>query len=491
MSVTVPASFKTLVKLVAKAFYSGDVPPRDPNEPPPTTAKAKQQAEYKGLAIVVLNALLNREWTSEDDLARDLKLHPKQLRKTLRYLEQDHILQREHIKKARTRKQDDGTDGTAGEVVEDEDDINPRVQLNSFCSIDYPALLDMVQLRLHLMHKYLKDSVQDQDPIQEYLCPTPDCGSRYTTLQAPFLIDLTDGLFHCERCGAVLQAALGRGGEVGDEASRRQRRADLKNLQARMDAQLKPLTDQVARVKDMRIPDFGSLKDWAADNKAREARAANGGRGGGGGAGRANGLQGIDDEYRETQVEVDMGGGASSAQPSAAPKEIPRWLWREGMNVPKPGTAEAAAADAKEDAKQADGTAADVQEAYVTAWMEAVRRQQEALGGATTDVMPEQKEDVEGPARKRIKTESGAEAAGPAIKAEVKPEPSFPEEEPEWEDAAHPAGQPAAAAGQTAAQEPEWEDAAPQAGQEEPEWEDAGPSQAHDDGEDDLQWEDT
>ena len=40
------------------------------------------------MAIVVLDALTRREWVKEDDLARDLKVSQKHLRRVLVYLEQ-------------------------------------------------------------------------------------------------------------------------------------------------------------------------------------------------------------------------------------------------------------------------------------------------------------------------------------------------------------------------------------------------------------------
>lgn len=42
-----------------------------------------------------------------------------------------------------------------------------------------------------------------------------------------------------------------------------------------MQVQLKPLTDQLARVKDLTAPDFGSLQAWEARANAA-ARAENG-----------------------------------------------------------------------------------------------------------------------------------------------------------------------------------------------------------------------
>lgn len=46
------------------------------------------QAAFPGLGAIALDALTRREWVKEDELAQQLKVHPKVLRRVLRYLEQ-------------------------------------------------------------------------------------------------------------------------------------------------------------------------------------------------------------------------------------------------------------------------------------------------------------------------------------------------------------------------------------------------------------------
>ena len=41
-----------------------------------------------GLGVITLDALTRREWVKEDELAAEIKVHPKVLRRVLRYLEQ-------------------------------------------------------------------------------------------------------------------------------------------------------------------------------------------------------------------------------------------------------------------------------------------------------------------------------------------------------------------------------------------------------------------
>lgn len=42
--------------------------------------------------------LFRRQWVREEDLAKDLKLHSKQLRRTLRFLEEEKLVARDHRK---------------------------------------------------------------------------------------------------------------------------------------------------------------------------------------------------------------------------------------------------------------------------------------------------------------------------------------------------------------------------------------------------------
>ena len=46
------------------------------------------QVPIIGLGVIVLDGLLRREWVKEDELASDLKIHPRIMRKSLRWFEQ-------------------------------------------------------------------------------------------------------------------------------------------------------------------------------------------------------------------------------------------------------------------------------------------------------------------------------------------------------------------------------------------------------------------
>lgn len=52
---------------------------------------------YLLLLLIVSRMLcLRRQWVREEDLAKDLKLHSKQLRRTLRFFEEEKVVTRDH-----------------------------------------------------------------------------------------------------------------------------------------------------------------------------------------------------------------------------------------------------------------------------------------------------------------------------------------------------------------------------------------------------------
>ena len=116
---------KRLVKLAARAFYD-DITTKGDNQP------KTGRSDNRGIAVVVLDALTRfvllsksskarfsifflflvvvelrllifcfywicrRQWVREEDLAKDLKLHSKQLRRTLRFFEEEKLVTRDH-----------------------------------------------------------------------------------------------------------------------------------------------------------------------------------------------------------------------------------------------------------------------------------------------------------------------------------------------------------------------------------------------------------
>ncbi|CAL8465978.1 g5514 [Coccomyxa elongata] len=472
----VPAHFQKLVQLVGRAFYASECPPRD-QDPEATQGPRKgTNAEFIGLGVITLDALTRREWVKEDELANELKAHPKVLRRVLRYFEQEQLVAREHRKEAHKRKQKgassgrssgdgwadgEGTaSGLAGDVVvENEDELPPKALLHSYCTLDYGRLLDVTQLRLFKMRKALKDKLKDSNPVLEYVCPS--CGARYTTLQAASLINFSDGEFHCEHCDSVLRSGRDEGAAGGGEGARQLRLKATKLLQEKMEEQLQPLFALLEDIQGRlarggKIPSFGSLKDWALARMDAQRVA--------------NGTAGRLDEG-PASIEVDIAGPATAPAPvvEAAPRELPPWL-RAAAAASRGGPSASASAARSEEstgtgtdfrAQQASSTdQQDIQAAYVRQYLEQVKQTQAQLAAQTGGVPAGRNQNFPAEARsgsegeKRLKTEHDWVAA--PVKPEAQPKEAKDEEE--WELAA-PAGPPVDVAKEEEDSDLEWEEA--------------------------------
>mmetsp|Transcript_17360 Transcript_17360/g.44111 ORF Transcript_17360/g.44111 Transcript_17360/m.44111 type:complete len:462 (-) Transcript_17360:188-1573(-) len=452
------AGFKQLVRLAARCFYSGQVPPPD------TTRNKRKGMDTRGLAVVALDALTRREWVEEDELAADLKINPHVLRKTLRVLEDEQFLRREHRKFKDKQKAEE-----AAAAGEERKPLYAKTQ--SLCCIDYPRVVEILQLRIHLMRKKLKDELEEADPIMTYRCGM--CRKTYTSFDAVRLLSFTDHKLHCEDCESEVEQELGADGETGDDDQRRARKQMRKKLQAKMEMQLKPLLSQLNEVKGVDPPDYGFHQDWTREQALKVIKRQNAANGSGAaknGAG-ANGAQLDPHWFDKMAVEVDLVSQEDAAadvkkEEAPAGKEMPAWMVTE---ADRQKAAEAAANAPKEPAEQDKRNAADVDDVhqeFVRQYMAAVAKRQQEVSSLRSAGQPDSK---------RLKTEAGPSA--PASVPAVKPEPTggaVKEEAIQWEEA-------------QALQEDDdvqWEDAAPAP---KTEAEAAGAGGADDD---DFEWED-
>lgn len=328
--------FNRLVKLAARAFYDditkGDHQPRT------------GRSDNRGIAVVVLDALTRREWVKEENLAKDLKLHSKQLRRTLRFFEEEKLIARDHRKEtskvakihnaAVAATTDGQSNGREGESKE-------KLHTHSYCCLDYAQIYDIVRYRIHRMKKKIKDEMEDKNTVQEYICP--NCSKRYTALDALRLISEEDDNFHCERCNGELVAesdklAAEEMGD-GDDNARKRRREKLKDMLERMETQLKPLMDQLTKVKDLQVPELRTLFAWERD--AYAAGRANGDSSSNDPSRSSQGFSGTPMPYLgETKVEVAFSGDENKEDikpenSSPQMKVLPPWMIREGMNLTK------------------------------------------------------------------------------------------------------------------------------------------------------------
>ncbi|XP_057440209.1 uncharacterized protein LOC130732114 [Lotus japonicus] len=308
--------YNKLVKLAARAFYD------DLNQP------KSGRSDNRGIAVVVLDALTRRrQWVREEDLAKDLKLHTKQLRRTLRFFEEENFITRDHRRESARIYSADGQQ--TGKDV--------KLHTHSYCCLDYAQIYDVTRYRLHRMKHKLKDELENRKTLQKYICP--NCGKRYNALDALRLISFEDEDFHCESCNGKLEVesdkiAAQQGGDVDDNVRRR------KDMLQKMEVQLKPLMDQLSRVKDLPVPEFASLQAWEA--RASAARRAANGDINGGDSKNSQGYNGAPMPYSEdTKVVVDFNGtevkgeGVKSETESTSLKVLPPWMITSGMNLSK------------------------------------------------------------------------------------------------------------------------------------------------------------
>ncbi|KAJ7978827.1 General transcription factor IIE subunit 1 [Quillaja saponaria] len=330
--------FNKLVKLAARAFYD-DITKGD-NQP------KTGRSDNRGIAVVVLDALTRRQWVREEDFAKDLKLHTKQLRRTLRFFEEEKLVTRDHRRETAkgAKIYSAAVSATADQKHTKEGEEKVKLHTHSYCCLDYAQIYDVVRYRLHRMKKKLKDELENKNTIQEYTCA--NCRKRYNALDALRLVSMEDEDFHCESCNGVLEIEsdklAAQEGE-GDDNARRRRREKLKDMLQKMEVQLKPLVEQLNRVKDLPVPEFGSLQAWEARASAA-GRAANGDAGGLDPSKSSQGLGygGTPMPFLgDTKVEVAFSGAEGKGEDTkseiegASQKVLPPWMIKQGMNLTK------------------------------------------------------------------------------------------------------------------------------------------------------------
>nr|VDD16744.1 unnamed protein product [Brassica rapa] len=425
--------FIKLVRLLARAFYD-DYTTKSDNQ------QKTARSDNRGIAVVVLDELTRKQWVREEDLAKELKLHAKQLRKIIRHFEEQNLIMRDHRKETAkgAKMYSVAVAATTGGRAEDK----VKFHTHSYCCLNYPQIYDIVRYKLHRMKKKLKDELEDKNTVQEYGCP--NCQRKYNALDALRLISMEDDAFHCENCNGELVVECNKltSEEVadGDDNARRRRREKLRDMLQKMEVQIKPLMDQINRVKDLPVPDFGSLIAW-------EARAAI--------AARENGELNPNDPLRsqggygstpmpflgETKVEVNLGEGkedVTSNGGDSSLKVLPPWMIKQGMNLTEEQRGEmrheakvdVGSSKLSDDKKSAmeSGDAKDLlKDEYFKAYYAALIQQQQEL------------------AQKQRQEESGGEVAAPdselastSSDRQVGMKSKREEEEDEWEEEVAP-----------------------------------------------------
>ncbi|GKD36161.1 transcription initiation factor IIE subunit alpha, partial [Tanacetum coccineum] len=326
-----------------------------------------------------------RQWVREEDLAKDLKLHLKQLRRTLRFFEEEKLVTRDHRKETAkgAKAYSAAVTATADSLPGREGEEKIKLHTHSYCCLDYAQIHDVVRYRLQRMRKKLKDELDNKNTVQEYVCPK--CGKRYNALDAVRLISFEDDAFHCESCNTELVAESDKLASQdigdGDDNARRRRREKLRDLLQKLEVELKPLTDILHTVKDLEAPDYGTLQAWELRASA-VARASNSETNANDSS--RNGMSGTPMLFLgETKIEVAFSGAEEKQikSESAPLKKLPPWMIKEGMKLTneqrgvvmqESNTDRTSSMDDKKDEKMSIGQ----EEEYLKAYYEALLQQQ-------------------------------------------------------------------------------------------------------------------
>jgi len=139
------------------------------------------RAFYEDDAICLIDVLLRDKYLRDDDMGPRLSLQPKQLRRTLQFLQDEHIVKFEEV--------DDLAQGGS--------------QASKYWYIDYNAAVHSIRLRLFLLRSRLERAEMDARSSSFYLCPGykgKRCNGRYTESEAQQVVDKETGLFLCQEC---------------------------------------------------------------------------------------------------------------------------------------------------------------------------------------------------------------------------------------------------------------------------------------------------
>lgn len=378
---------KKLARLVARAFY------RHSSTRDRLARVGNAKYDNSRTAEVLIDALTRRAWVKEDDLARAVLLSSKQVRKALHYLEEQRIVRRAHVKE-KDKEREERTRARAEENGVEEAIIAERIRaiekkIVTYVCLDYSRVVDAVQLRLAAAHADLKYRVEKGPVSVLYKCTSDAevCGKRYSSLDAMRLLDPTTGLFTCQVCrGEVVQ--LG-GGEDGAPPEPRTKEG-MKAILAKFESQTAPVLRQLAKVRGLTPPQYGTLNEWT---RARRRAFANnnGGQGlgsNGQGLGSGGGMAINVDNLEDTTFEVTLGlteEQEAELEAEANPRKAqPEWL--KGSVYVDDTQTETNEANEHETKEETDGDRLKkneeaIKEEWLRAYLEAIKGAGAAPGG--------------------------------------------------------------------------------------------------------------
>eukprot|EP00892_Ulva_mutabilis_P006426 jgi/Ulvmu1/4155/UM019_0134.1 len=313
--------YRHLVRFASRWLFSGDLTARiteaylDDSKPDAPRKRKRSKISESNLAVVIVDGLSYHEgWVSEEKFCQKLSLGGKQVRRMMQFLEKQGFIVREH---RREKKQ-----GNKVESVAEQDQLVAQPRTATYVTIDYPHMVDMLRLRLHLVKKHAKDRIGSSDGMQPYACCSRDgiepvCGMKYNESDLSYLdLSPVDKLFMCAACdnGVVVPDDPLSQSEVSGErrikSARKRREAATAQRIALMSA-LKPLDHMLSNLENVDPPDFGSFTDWAQRRQTMLATGAATAAGGDkrGGTSRGHLDYGIDGPLvGDAGIAVEVGG---------------------------------------------------------------------------------------------------------------------------------------------------------------------------------------
>jgi transcription initiation factor IIE alpha subunit len=150
---------------------------------------AVARAFYEDEAICLIDVLLRDKYLRDDDMGPRLSLQPKQLRRVLQFLQEEHMVKFEEV--------DDLAQGGS--------------QQTKFWYIDYNQAVHTIRLRIFLLKQKLEQAELAARSSSFYLCPgyqTKRCNGRYSEEQAQTEVDPVSGLFLCQECVMAYESSV-------------------------------------------------------------------------------------------------------------------------------------------------------------------------------------------------------------------------------------------------------------------------------------------
>lgn len=189
-----PNSLKTLVRLVARGFYTTE-------------------------DVLIIDMLVRNPCMKEDDIAELLHFEKKQLRARISMLRNDKFIQ------IRLRMET-GVDGKAQKV--------------NYYFINYKTFVNVIKYKLDIMRKRMLTEERDITNRSSFKCT--NCTKTFTDLEADQLYNIITQEFRCTYCNNIV--------EEDDSAVPKK---DTRLMLARFNEQLEPLYNLLREIESIKL----------------------------------------------------------------------------------------------------------------------------------------------------------------------------------------------------------------------------------------------